>query len=369
MQNNGKGKIKIAQIIGDATSGGVIACVMNYFRHIDVTKVQFDFYTYGPSPFDEEIIARGGRVFYFPSVFTFFKCVRFLRKRFKSEKYDIVHAHMTSLSFVSLLAAKEAGVRHRVCHAHSSANKEEGFAYIVKSCLKHISTWFATDLAGCANLSVEWLYGQKSARKAYLMRNAVDLDKFTLTSEEKQAFRREYGLENSRVIGHIGRFEFQKNIPFLVRAFAALSESRDDVKLALVGGGSEFDDVKKLVKSLKIEDKVLFFTEKRNVEEYYALFDVFALPSRFEGLPLVVIEAQVMGIPCLLSDCITKEADVTGHVKYLPISSPNLWAEELNRALDENVCYDGRDAVAAAGYDIVAQAEKLLDYYSGVNAK
>ena len=98
-------KIKIAQVIGNAKVGGVINCVMNYFRNIDTSKVQFDFYTYGPSPFDEEIKARGGRVFYFPSVFAFFKCVRFLRKSFKREQYDIVHAHMTSLSFVSLLAA------------------------------------------------------------------------------------------------------------------------------------------------------------------------------------------------------------------------------------------------------------------------
>lgn len=362
-------KIKIAQVIGNAKVGGVINCVMNYFRNIDTSEVQFDFYTYGPSPFDEEIKARGGRVFYFPSVFAFFKCVRFLRKSFKREQYDVVHAHMTSLSFVSLLAAKQAGVKHRICHAHSTTNKEEGFVHFVKSCLKHISTWFATDLAGCSRLSIEWLYGKKAAKKAYLMRNAIDLDKFDVTDEEKRELKAHYGLENCRVIGHIGRFEFQKNIPFLVKAFAILCKSRDDVRLMLVGGGKEFENVKKLVYTLKIEDKVLFMTEKRNVQEYYALFDVFALPSRFEGLPLVAIEAQAMGIPCLLSDCITKEADVTGHVEYLPILSANYWANEISRVLDENISYDGRKAVAAAGYDIVEESKKLLEYYTEVNAK
>lgn len=362
-------KIKIAQVIGNAKVGGVINCVMNYFRNIDTSKVQFDFYTYGPSPFDEEIKARGGRVFYFPSVFAFFKCVRFLRKSFKREQYDVVHAHMTSLSFVGLLAAKQAGVKHRICHAHSTTNKEEGFVHFVKSCLKHISTWFATDLAGCSRLSIGWLYGKKAAKKAYLMRNAIDLDKFDVTDEEKRELKAHYGLENCRVIGHIGRFEFQKNIPFLVKAFAILCKSRDDVRLMLVGGGKEFENVKKLVYTLKIEDKVLFMTEKRNVQEYYALFDVFALPSRFEGLPLVAIEAQAMGIPCLLSDCITKEADVTGHVEYLPILSANYWANEISRVLDENLSYDGRKAVAAAGYDIVEESKKLLEYYTEVNAK
>ena len=355
-------KIKIAQVIGNAKAGGVINCVMNYFRHIDTSKVQFDFYTYGPSPFDEEIKARGGRVFYFPSVFAFFKCVRFLRKSFKRERYDIVHAHMTSLSFVSLLAAKQAGVKHRICHAHSTTNKEEGFVHFVKSCLKHISTW-------CSRLSIDWLYGKKAAKKAYLMRNAIDLDRFDVTDEEKRELKAHYGLENCKVVGHIGRFEFQKNIPFLVKAFAILCKSRDDVRLMLVGGGAEFENVKKLVETLKIEDKVLFMTEKRNVQEYYALFDVFALPSRFEGLPLVAIEAQAMGIPCLLSDCITKEVDVTGHVEYLPILSANYWANEISRVLDENVSYDGRKAVAAAGYDIVEESKNLLEYYTEVNAK
>lgn len=207
-------KIKIAQVIGDATTGGVINCVMNYFRNIDSSKVQFDFYTYAPSPFDEEIIARGGRVFHFPSVFAFFKCVRSLRRKFKKEQYDIVHAHMTSLSFVSLLAAKQAGVKHRICHAHSTTNKEEKFVYIVKSCLKHVSTWFATDLAGCSKLSIDWLYGKKAAKKAYLMHNAIDLEKFLVASEKRQELRSQYGLENYRVIGHIGRFEFQKTSRF-----------------------------------------------------------------------------------------------------------------------------------------------------------
>lgn len=362
-------KIKIAQVIGNAKVGGVINCVMNYFRNIDTTKVQFDFYTYGSSPFDEEIKARGGRVFYFPSVFAFFKCVRFLRKSFMREQYDIVHAHMTSLSFVSLLAAKQAGVKHRICHAHSTTNKEEGFVHVVKSCLKHISTWFATDLAGCSRLSIDWLYGKKAAKKAHLMRNAIDLDRFDVTDEEKRELKARYGLENCKVVGHIGRFEFQKNIPFLVKAFAILCKSRDDVRLMLVGGGAEFENVKKLVETLKIEDKVLFMTERRDVQEYYALFDVFALPSRFEGLPLVAIEAQAMGIPCLLSDCITKEADVTGHVEYLPILSANYWANEISRVLDENVSYDGRKAVADGGYDIVEEAENLLEYYTEVNAK
>lgn len=362
-------KIKIAQVIGNAKVGGVINCVMNYFRNIDTSKVQFDFYTYGPSPFDEEIKARGGRVFYFPSVFAFFKCVRFLRKSFKREQYDIVHAHMTSLSFVSLLAAKQAGVKHRICHAHSTTNKKEGFVHFVKSCLKHISTWFATDLAGCSRLSIDWLYGKKAAKNAYLMRNAIDLDRFDVTDEEKRELKTHYGLEKCKVVGHIGRFEFQKNIPFLVKAFAILCKSRDDVRLMLVGGGAEFENVKKLVETLKIEDKVLFMTEKRNVQEYYALFDVFALPSRFEGLPLVAIEAQAMGIPCLLSDCITKEADVTGHVEYLPILSATYWANEISRVLDENISYDGRKAVAAAGYDIVEESKNLLEYYTEVNEK
>lgn len=365
MEDNSK-KIKIAQVIGNAQKGGVINCVMNFFRHIDRDKVQFDFYTYAPSPFDDEIRALGGRVFHYPVVFNFFKCVRHLKKAFKAEGYDIVHVHMTTLSFVGLLAAKLAGVKHRICHAHSATNKDEGFVWFVKSVLKHISRWFPTELAGCSRLSIDWLYGKRASQKAYLLHNAIELDRFDSSEEQRAQSKRKYGLEGYKVVGNIGRFEFQKNIPFLIKAFGILCKSRDDVRLALVGGGSQLDEAKRLVNALDLQDKVLFLTEQKNVQEYFALFDAFALPSKYEGLPLVAIEAQAMGLPCLLSDCITKEADVTGHVKYLPIVSASFWAQEIDKTLNEDVGYDGKAALKDAGYDINEEAKRLLQYYTDV---
>lgn len=361
-------KIKIAQVVGNAKAGGVISCVLNFYRNIDRNLFQFDFYTYGPSSHDQEIIELGGRVFYIPDVLSFFKSVSAMKSHFKKESYYAVHAHLTSLSFVPLLAAKRVGIKNRICHAHSTSHKSEK-VWLVKNTLKHFSKLYPTHLAGCSKLSNRWLYGKKKGEDAFLLRNAIDLDRFHPDEERKARMKAELGLEGKSVVGCICRFEFQKNMPFLIDAFASLSLENEDAHLVLVGGGSEEEEILKKIEHYGIAERVHILKESHQVENYFAVFDLFVLPSRFEGLPLVAVEAQAMGIPCLLSDLITDEVNVTGKCEFLSIDSFGAWAEKMNELLISAKSYDALDKIVEAGYDIKCESKRLEQFYLSLNGE
>lgn len=355
-------KIKIAQVVGNARAGGVISCVLNFYRNIDRDRFQFDFYTYGPSSHDKEIMELGGRVFYIPDVLSFFKSVSAMKSHFKKENYYAVHAHLTSLSFVPLLAAKRVGVENRICHAHSTSHKSEK-VWLVKNTLKHISKLYPTRLAGCSKLSNNWLYGKKKGEDAFLLRNAIDLTRFRPDAERGAEMKAELGLEGKKVVGCICRFEFQKNIPFLIDAFASLLLEDKNAHLVLVGGGSEEKEILEKIVNYGISENVHILRETQKPEDYFAAFDLFVLPSRFEGLPLVAVEAQAMGIPCLLSDLITDEVNVTGECRFLSIQSFGAWAEKMLDMLASAKRYDAMDKITAAGYDIKRESKRLEEFY------
>jgi len=359
---------RIAQILGTVSTGGVASCVYNFYKHIDHTKYQFDFYTYDDFPNQDEILALGGRVIHYPKVFNVPKCVSFLRKKFKENGYDIVHVHLTTLSFVPLLAAKQAKVKYRLCHAHSTTHKEEGFKHTVKTALRLISSKNATNLLGCSNLSINWLY-RKRADEAFLLRNAIDLDKFTVSQSKREFLREQYDVTNKKVVGFIGRFEVQKNVLFLIKTFSYLTNIRDDAVLYLVGDGSLKDSAVSLINELGLDGKVKILPEIREVENYYALFDVFVLPSRYEGLPLVAVEAQTVGVPCLLSQYVTHEVDITKKCSFMSIDgekAPQAWAKKISEELDKPR-QDNKELIKSAGYDIKDEAKRLEKYYDGLN--
>lgn len=361
-------KIKVAQIVGNATTGGVISCVLNFYRHIDRERFAFDFYSYGPSKFDEEIKALGGNVFYVPKAIRPLSHLVKLKKLLKDGNYNIVHAHLTTLSVVSLCAAKSAKVGIRVCHSHSTTHKSEK-TKIIKDCLRPFSRMFATKLAGCSEYSIKWLYGKKAAKNAFLLHNAIDLSKFVKDTELGIKTRRTLGLDNLFVFGTIGRLVYQKNYPFLIDAFAIFAKDKSDVKLLLVGDGDEKSDIIKHINKHGLQDKVSILSEVKDVQKYYSVFDAFLLPSRYEGLPLVAVEAQAMNIPCILSKEITRETDVGGVYGFVDIKSTKAWADAMQKLYINCPSFDVHDALTGSSFDINAEAKRLEQFYTDLVAK
>ncbi len=351
--------IRIAQIVGNAVTGGVPSQVVNLVRHMDHERFVSDFYTYGPSRYDEEIRSMGGQVFYVPRMTRPFSSLRALKRLLNAGDYDIVHSHMTALSVVPLFAAKRAKIGVRICHGHSTTHPGEKVAWI-KNILKHFAPLYATHLAACSRSAALWLYGDKKGNKVHVIRNAVDLDRFRPTVTPDPVLAKQ--VEGYKVIGNVGRMVYQKNIPFLVDAFAYLTTKRQDVKLVLVGDGAEREEVERRIAAYDLGDKVIVLDETPAIERYYSLFDLFALPSRYEGLPLVVMEAQAVGVPCLASDLVTEEADMGG-VTYLSIDSLRDWGDKMDEMLSHTFRPDCRETIRERGFDMVEEGKRLEKYY------
>lgn len=354
-----KSVIKIAQIVGNTVTGGVPSCVLNYYRFIDKEKYQFDFYTYGPSKLDEEIKRLGGNIYYIPNITNLPKYIFALTKLLKENNYKIMHSHMTSLSIFPLFAGWLAGVKNRFCHAHSTTHKTEKVR-IFKNFLKKFCTIFSTKNIACSSYSAKWMYGRR-ADNAIVLRNAIDTKRFTQNLDERKKIRKKWGAD-SLVIGHIGRFEYQKNHEFLLDIMSKIVEDRPDALLVLVGQGSLENAIINKISKLGLTKNVIIEPEINNVEMYYNGFDFFVLPSRYEGLPLVGVEAQAMNIPCVFSEEVTKEADITDNNLFLPLNDPKEWADAILQNI--NMQKESGIRVSEKGYDIRDAVKTLEELYA-----
>ena len=268
---------------------GVESVVMNYYRNIDKSKVQFHFICDEDStdiPY-EEIEKLGGKVIIVPPYQKLFKYQKELYKVFKENRYKIVHSHINALSVFPLRIAKKAGVPIRIAHSHSTSNKKEWKKNIVKNILRPFSKVYANHFFACTKHAGEWLFGKKIIERKELnvINNAIDLKKFEFNEKTREDLRKEFGIkEDTMVIGHIGRFMKQKNHDFLIDVFNELIKKNENSILMLIGQGPLLNDMKQKVRDLKIEDKVKFIGQVTDVEKYYNIMDIFLFPSIYEGL-------------------------------------------------------------------------------------
>ena len=360
--------VRVAQVIGQAINGGTESFAMNYYKHMDHSLVQFDFFVESESKIiDENIIeSMGGKVVIIPSYSHVGKYIKTLIKLFKEGKYDIVHSNMNALSVFTLFAAKRAGVKVRIAHSHSTTNKREKIRNFVKNILRHFSKLYATHYFACSELAGRWLFGDKTFDKGEVtvINNAIELEKYKFNEEIRDGLRAEYDLTYNFVIGHIGRFMSQKNHTFLVDIFSEVVKRRPDAKLLLIGDGPLFDEIVNKVRMLHLEDKVIFTGVKQNAYAFYNAMDVFLLPSLYEGLPVVGVEAQANGLPLVISDTITRDLNIAGGVEYLPLERPaSYWADHI---INLNTKTD-RDAyfykIKNSPFDIQNEARKMQDRY------
>lgn len=361
--------IRVAQIIGKWLGGGVESVVMNYYRNIDRSEIQFDFICDEDStniPYDE-IESLGGKVILIPPYQKVIKYHKELKRVLKEGNYKIVHSHINTLSVFSLFAAKCAGVPVRIAHSHSTTNKKEKNKNLMKQLLRPFSKVFATDYMCCSELAGRWLFGDKEYDKGnvYLLNNAIDLDKFKYDEVVRREKRKELNIDDDTlVIGHVGRFVEQKNHRFLIDIFNEVHKQNEKSILLLVGQGPLMEEIKEKVKSLGIEDSVKFLGQRNDVSELYQAFDVFCLPSLYEGLPVVGVEAQATGLLCLFSDDMTKEIKVLESTSFLSLEqSAKEWAEILLKSIENFERKDTTIEFFNNGFDIKMEVKKLIKIY------
>ena len=356
--------IRVAQMMTDMNYGGVEMVVMNYYRHIDRTKVQFDFFALEGSavPQREEIERLGGRVYIVPKYTHLSAYEKEIIRLFRQNQYKIVHSHMNTLSVFSLWGAKKAGIPNRIAHNHSTAGKGETKKNIIKYALRPFAKIYPTKLCACSQYAGEWLYGKNAEFQVF--NNAIDLSRYSYDPQKAAAARKELGLEDKLVVGHIGRFCYQKNHDFLIDIFNEIHKQRQEAVLLLIGEGELEQDIRNKVKKLGLTDSVRFMGKQKDTSEFYQAMDSVVLPSRYEGLGVVAIEAQACSVPVICLTAVPKDAKITSSVKFIGLDeSSSNWADCVLDVIKTQVKRNEREEVRKAGYDIEVEAQKLTDFY------
>lgn len=365
--------IRIAQIIGKWVGGGVEAVVMNYYRFIDHKKIQFDFICDDDStniPY-EEIERLGGKVILIPRYQQIFKYHKELKKILQQGNYKIVHSHINALSVFSLFAAKSAKVPVRIAHSHSTTNKKEWKKNIIKQILVPFSKIFATHYFACTEHAAKWLFGNKTFNngEVFVLNNAIDLKRFEYNKNIRNKKRNELNItEDTLVIGNIGRFVQQKNHNFLIEIFKEIYIKNNNSILLLVGQGPLEDEIKNKVEMLGLKENVRFLGQRLDVDELYQAFDTFLLPSLYEGLGMVYVEAQAAGLYSFASTEVPSIAKVTENMEFISLDeAPEKWAEILLNKYGVKNRNGYRETIANNGFDIEVEVKKLEEKYIKYN--
>lgn len=361
--------IRILQVIGSMNRGGAEAMLMNYYRNIDRTKVQFDFVenSFGRAAYDDEIESLGGKIFNCPHFNgkNYFQYQKWWRLFFEDHagEYPIVHGHIGSCAAIYLKEAKKAGA-FTVAHSHNTSDiSVNSYFYKIASYnTRNIADYFFA----CSVAAGRDRYGTKvvDGRNYKILNNAINTEAYKNCIKERAIVRKQLGFGNEIVIGHVGRFSEVKNHRFLIDIFMAVLRKQPNSKLLLVGGGELETEIKSIVQEKRIHDRVVFTGIRSDVNRMMQAMDVFVFPSFFEGLPVTLVEAQTAGLPCVISDRIPSDSILVEElVDVMSLSdSPEKWAGRiLERATEPH--RDTQDQIREKGFDIEENAKWLEEFY------
>lgn len=361
--------VRVLQVLHGMNRGGAETLVMNIYRNIDREKVQFDFivHTDLKCNYDDEIEDLGGVIYHCPEykVINHSSYVKWWNSFFSEHKdYKIIHGHLDSSAAIYLKVAKKFGLV-TVAHSHNTS-EGSGIKAEVKKLLKYGLNNVSDIKMGCSKEASRWLFGD-SCEDAVTIKNSVDTKKFAYSAEVRKAVKAELNISDKFVVGHIGRFQPQKNHLYLIEIFKQIFEKNSDSILLLCGIGELKDEVFEKVKSLGLENNVRFLGLRDDIEKVCQAFDVFLFPSLYEGLPVTLVEMQAAGAPCVISDVITEEVCITDIVKKVSLDkSPQLWADEVLK-YQNSERYDTSNQIKTAGFDIKETALWLQNFYLNNN--
>lgn len=368
---------RVLHVFRRMDQGGAESRTMDIYRKIDKSKIQFDFLTYsqGSGYYDEEIRMLGGRIFVLPPpdlkhIISHIVAMYLLLSR--ESGFSAVHSHGAHYSGLVVTVARAAGIKRRICHARTAPKEEHcsmwrKLYYFVSKTLMLCN---ATNLLACSHDAGEYLYGDlgTNSKRFKIIRNAVDVDEiFQVDPGARERLRKLWNIqENTKVLGHIGRFADVKNHSFLICIAEKMKKLHVDFLLVLVGDGENKPNIVDAVKIRELSDCVIFLGSRADVPDILSAIDFLLLPSKHEGVPGVVIEAQAAGIPCVVSDVVTKEVDIgLGLIQYAGINNgPDCWVSAISSSKDR--IYDGsiiEKSILKSGYDIQSVVEVLEGIY------
>lgn len=372
-----KEPIRVLQIVGRMERAGLETLIMNIYRNIDRKKIQFDFLCHFEEEghYNDEIRELGGIIYEMPKIksstktyyWKIFHYLKELNQFFKNHKeFKIIHGHMTNTAALYMPIAKYYGVKTCIAHSHLTKSRQ-GLTGKITSLLQLPIQQVSTDYFACSKEAGKWLFSKdiiNNSNKFRVINNAIDTDKYEYDEKEREKYRKDLNIESDFVIGHVGRFFYQKNHEFLIEIFYEIQKKEPNSKLLLIGRGKLEENIKEKVIKLGIREKVLFLGVREDISNLMQAMDVFVMPSYFEGLPVVGVEAQAAGLKCLFSDKITKEADIIGDNEFLSLEEgAKYWSEKILKYKSNYQRKSTKKIIIEKGYDIKETAKWLENYY------
>ena len=360
--------MRVLQMTASLFRGGSQTMVVNLYKAIDRDKIQFDFIVDHPELNDlqETVESLGAKVYVMPSFKgTNIKEVKDAWNRFFKEhpEYKIIHSHSRSYASIYLKIAKEHDLK-TIIHSHNTSNGS-GIKSMIKNLLQYNLRNVADYFIGCSLNAGKWLFGEKivNSDRFFILNNAIDANKFRFNQEVRNSYRKELELENNKVYIQVGEFNDQKNHEFTINLFRRIVDKEPNSKLLLVGTGEYCEKIKEKVINNNLENNVVLLGRRNDVNNLLMVADVYLMPSIFEGLSVAAIEAQASGIECLLSDCVSKDVDVTNTCKFIPLDTDKWLDECVNNDYQRN---DNYQKIVDAGFDVNTTAKWLEEFYSKI---
>lgn len=360
--------IRILHVVNDMHRAGLETMLMNYYRNIDRTKIQFDFLTHRPekSDYDDEIISMGGKVYYAPRLYpqNYPKYFKYMKTFFEEHpEYEIIHSHIDSMSYLPLLAAKSAGIPVRIAHSHNTSIDKD-FKYLLKQIFRSQITSVANYYCACGQEAGQFLFPQKLCT---IIPNAIEVNRFLYQDEVRKLKRRELGLTDEFILGHVGRLSYQKNHKFLIEIFSEVCKKNSKAVLLLIGVGEKEEEIRAQVHKLGLDANVKFLGSRSDVNELYQAMDIFVMPSFFEGIPVTGVEAQFADLPCIFSDKVPQEVSFTLNCEFISLQTSELeWANRILQYQNIKERGNNKKVLENSRYDIVNAKGILEEYYNTI---
>lgn len=366
MIRNVKGKqdaIRLLNVVTSVDLGGVSTLLLGYYKNMDMSGLCIDIVAIDKGceqMFACEFEALGCNVYYMPK--NYIKRLFFFIRLLHVRKYAIIHSHMDIASAGYLAIAKLMGVRKRIAHAHMAFwNKNRWYHNLLRKILNSA----CTDRWGCSKDAIYDLFKEKANVKPYLLKNAIDLSDFTFNKDIRNEYRREFGIDNKYVLGFVGRLSYQKDPLFVLDILADVLKKRNDAVLLVCGTGEMETDFIEYAQEKGVVDHVILLGQRKDVNKIMMAMDCLLVPSLWEGLGIVLIEAQAVSLQCVASDeGIPKETDITPYVDYISRRQPSsVWAEHVLNIAFSLLRKEMVDEITEKGYNIAVQGPRLRDKY------